>query len=384
MGKVLLFMRDACSQIKAPGEEAHSKLVEWGIRIRETFDVKNLHLTARRGHGDLEQVIHAIQQLGSSTASLHTRLSDAAMRLIRMEESLGAIHGLLRDLAAERAVSGAGASVGVGASPGARASSGARANLGAHTPAPPNSGDPTAVPHAAAVANAINNAAVAAASGGPLVPSSTAAVETNQFANYTLKDLLSGQLYWDYIDNKCAIPAIDGDKDFKRKADAKIVIDAYDAMATEMEKKTLKSPDISKPEKAAVIRQLTKLLIVYIRAALGDEAKNFGEGSVKVSSVVDAVRKAKRTSGLIISSQGVQQWRSSKAGAMLPTLPGESAVLGKRPAAAPPSGFPGRKSPRVEQSGSRAYGNESDDESDDEDGGEPVEAPQALYYEPVE
>ena len=96
MGKVLLFMRDACSQIKAPGEEAHAKLVEWGLRIRETFDVKNLHLTARRGHGDLEQVIHAIQQLGSSTASLHTRLSDAAMRLIRMEESLGAIHGLLR------------------------------------------------------------------------------------------------------------------------------------------------------------------------------------------------------------------------------------------------------------------------------------------------
>lgn len=383
MGKVLLFMRDACSQIKAPGEEAHSKLVEWGLRIRETFDIKNLHLTARRGHGDLEQVIHAIQQLGSSTASLHTRLSDAAMRLIRMEESLGAIHGLLRDLAAERAVSGAGASVGVGASPGARASSGARANLGAHTPAPPNSGDPTAVPHAAAVANAINNAAVAAASAGPaagpLVPSSTAAVETNQFANYTLKDLLSGQLYWDYIDNKCAIPAIDGDKDFKRKADAKIVIDAYDAMATEMEKKTLKSPDISKPEKAAVIRQLTKLLIVYIRAALGEEAKNFGEGSVKVSSVVDAVRKAKRTSGLIISSQGVQQWRSSKAGAMLPTLPGESAALGKRPAAAPPSGLPGRKSPRVEQSGSRAYGNESDDEdcseSDDEDGGE--SAPEA-------
>ena len=377
MGKVLLFMRDACSQIKAPGEEAHSKLVEWGLRIRETFDVKNLHLTARRGHGDLEQVIHAIQQLGSSTASLHTRLSDAAMRLIRMEESLGAIHGLLRDLAAERAVSGAGASVGAGASSGARASSAARANLGAHTPAPPNSGDPTAVPHAAAVANAINNAAVAAASAGPLVPSSTAAVETNQFANYTLKDLLSGQLYWDYIDNKCAIPAIDGDKDSKRKADAKIVIDAYDAMATEMEKKTLKSPDIGKPEKAAVIRQLTKLLIMYIRAALGDEAKNFGEGSVKVSSVVDAVRKAKRTSGLIISSQGVQQWRSSKAGAMLPTLPGESAALGKRPAAAPPSGLPGRKSPRVEQSGSRAYGNESDDESDDEDGGE-------LYYEPVE
>ena len=378
MGKVLLFMRDACSQIKAPGEEAHSKLVEWGIRIRETFDVKNLHLTARRGHGDLEQVIHAIQQLGSSTASLHTRLSDAAIRLIRMEESLGAIHGLLRDLAAERAVSGAGASVGVGASPGARASSGARANLGAHTPAPPNSGDPTAVPHAANVANAINNAAVAAASAGPLVPSSTAAVETNQFANYTLKDLLSGQLYWDYIDNKCAIPAIDGDKEIKRKADAKIVIDAYDAMATEMEKKTLKNPDIGKPEKAAVIRQLTKLLILYIRAALGEEAKNFGEGSVKVSSVVDAVRKAKRTSGLIISSQGVQQWRSSKAGAMLPTLPGESAVLGKRPAAAAASGLPGRKSPRVEQSGSRDYGNESDDESDDEDGGE------ALYYEPVE
>ena len=54
---------------------------------------------------------------------------------------------------------------------------------------------------------------------------------------------------------------------------------------------------------------------------------------VKVSSVVDAVRKAKRTSGLIISSQGLQQWRSSKAGATLPTLPGESAVLGKRPRA---------------------------------------------------
>ena len=100
---------------------------------------------------------------------------------------------------------------------------------------------------------------------------------------------------------------------------------------------------------------------------------------MKVSSVVDAVRKAKRTSGLIISSQGVQQWRSSKAGAMLPTLPGESAVLGKRPAAA--SGLLGRKSPRVEQSGSRNYGNESDDESDDEDGGE--SEPEAIY-EPVE
>ena len=165
MGKVLLFMRDACSQIKAPGEEAHAKLVEWGLRIRETFDVKNLHLTARRGHGDLEQVIHAIQQLGSSTASLHARLSDAAIRLIRIEETLGAIHGLLIGLADERAVSGAGASSGASA----------------HTPAPPNladhrspgtSSDPTAVPHAAAVAIAINSAAVAGAA-GPLVHSST-------------------------------------------------------------------------------------------------------------------------------------------------------------------------------------------------------------------
>ena len=265
------------------------------------------------------------------------------------------------------------------------ASSGAGASAGAHTPAPPNladhrspgtSSDPTAVPHAAAVAIAINSAAVAGAA-GPLVHSSTAAVETNKFANYALKGLLSGQLYLDYIDNKCTIPAILDDKDLRRKADAKIVIDAYDAMSTETEKKTLKSPDVDRPEKAAVIRQLTRLLIVYIRAALGEHAKNFGEGSVKVSSVVDALRKAKSTSGLIISSQGLQQWRSSKAGAMLPTLPGESAVLGKRPADAAASGLLGRKSPRVEQSGSRNYGNESDDESDDEDGGE-------LYYEPVE
>jgi len=360
MGKVLLHMRHACDKIKAPGDNAHDKLVEWGLRIRETFDVKNLHLTARRGHGDQEQVIHAIQQLGSSTASLHARLSDAAIRLIRIEETLGTIHSLLSRLADDvRAVSGAGAS------------------SGAHTlvpPKPPNpapdhqspgrSGDPTAVPHAASVAIAINTAEVAAASAGRLLHSSTAAVETNKFANYALKGLLSGQLYLDYIDNKCTIPAILDDKDLRRKADAKIVIDAYDAMSTETEKKTLKSPDVDRPEKAAVIRQLTRLLIVYIRAALGEHAKNFGEGSVKVSSVVDALRKAKSNSGLIISSQGLQQWRSSKAGATLPTLT-DASVLGKRPAAAAASGSLGRKSsPRVSESGPRAYGNESDEDDD--------------------
>lgn len=361
MGKVLLHMRHACDKIKAPGDNAHDKLVEWGLRIRETFDIKNLHLTARRGHGDQEQVIHAIQQLGSSTASLHARLSDTAIRLIRIEETLGTIHSLLSRLADVRAVSGAGAS------------------SGAHTPVPPKppdpapdhrspcrSGDPTAVPHAASVAMAINTAEVAAASAGRLLHSSTAAVETNKFANYSLKGLLSGQLYLDYIDNKCTIPAILDDKDLRRKADAKIVIDAYDAMSTETEKKTLKSPDVDRPEKAAVIRQLTRLLIVYIRAALGEHAKNFGEGSVKVSSVVDALRKAKSMSGLIISSQGLQQWRSSKAGATLPTLT-DASVLGKRPAAAAASGSPDRKSPRVAESGPRDYGDESDERDEDDD-----------------
>ena len=88
MHTVLHQMREAYKDtIGAPGDDAHSKLVEWGVAIKTKFDVDNLHLTDGTTHEGAMQVVQAVKSLGSSTASTQAMIADVAVRQIRMEES---------------------------------------------------------------------------------------------------------------------------------------------------------------------------------------------------------------------------------------------------------------------------------------------------------
>ena len=81
MHMVLTYMREAYIEtIAAPGEDAHFKIIELGTEIRRQFELDNLRLTARQGANGHERIIHAIQQLGSSTANLHLRVNHMAAR----------------------------------------------------------------------------------------------------------------------------------------------------------------------------------------------------------------------------------------------------------------------------------------------------------------
>jgi hypothetical protein len=96
MHHVLICMREAYSRtLGTPGEDAHSKLIEWGLAIRLKFDIDNLHLTGMEGHSGTEKTVQAVKQLGSSVASQRLALSDVAARQVRIESKLDVLIGLL-------------------------------------------------------------------------------------------------------------------------------------------------------------------------------------------------------------------------------------------------------------------------------------------------
>jgi hypothetical protein len=96
MHSVLTCMRAAFSAtIGAPGEDAHAKLVEWGVAIKTRFDVDNLHLTSKEGSSGNEKVVQAVKQLGSANASMKLQLSDIACRQVRIQPKLDQLIGLL-------------------------------------------------------------------------------------------------------------------------------------------------------------------------------------------------------------------------------------------------------------------------------------------------
>jgi hypothetical protein len=96
MHSVLTHMRTAYSAtIGAPGEDAHAKLIEWGVAIKTQFDVDNLHLVSKEGSSGNEKVVQAVKQLGSANASMKLQLSDIACRQVRIESKLDQLIGLL-------------------------------------------------------------------------------------------------------------------------------------------------------------------------------------------------------------------------------------------------------------------------------------------------
>ena len=57
MDSVLASMRDAfAAKYFKSSDDIHATLKEWGRRIKKRFDTDNLHLTTRKGHGELAQV----------------------------------------------------------------------------------------------------------------------------------------------------------------------------------------------------------------------------------------------------------------------------------------------------------------------------------------
>ena len=75
-GHVLMRMRESYECTFSAREDAHYAILAFGRDIRCQFDLDNLHMTNREGHGLGEKVITCIKQLGSSVGSTHTQIGD--------------------------------------------------------------------------------------------------------------------------------------------------------------------------------------------------------------------------------------------------------------------------------------------------------------------
>ena len=387
MSTVLYHMREAYKSIRAPGEDPHSKLVEWGDIIRCKFDVDNLHLSSDRGLDGQAKVISVVQQVGTSVAGLHARISQVADRQARIEGKIDQLITLLTSSASPAAVAAR-----LWPSP---------APAAATTPVAPAI---ASSPVAAAGIAAARVATAQSAAFGSLQPSSSKPLTTARFQEYELAGKSAGQLYLDYMANGGVLFSIKNDAKGKRSSDARKVCDAYDGMASTSEKRLLKDPKREEAEAAKVVRELTSLLVKCIKDAYKVHATEkvgarFGLDKVIVSTIVDNVRR----SDLKISEESFKQWRagggsasgsagdmagsaSGSAGDMAGSASGSAgdmaggtsaSVLGKRPR---PTHTPERGSEEEESSGESG----SDDEEDGEDYGEPCSPPGAGKDDPMD
>ena len=81
--------------IGAPSDDAHAKLIEWGIAIKTQFDIDNLHLTGRDSAEGAAKMVQAVKQLGSAHATMQGNLADIAVRQVAIENKLNQVFQLL-------------------------------------------------------------------------------------------------------------------------------------------------------------------------------------------------------------------------------------------------------------------------------------------------
>ena len=359
MHMVLTYMREAYIEtIAAPGEDAHFKIIELGTEIRRQFELDNLRLTARQGANGHERIIHAIQQLGSSTANLHLRVNHMAARQEIQDGKLDTIIGMLTSLSSGTPIATVATAAGTSSSPipiPLRAAP-PRASL-APSPAPspaPASPEPAARTFSFP---SFPSSSSSAQRSSPLVPSSMQP-RSGKFANYTLVDKRAAQLFLDTTANGGVVPQIQDDKDGKRLADANKCCDAFKAMANTTEYALLTSNQRNESEAVQIVIGLVKLLCVRIREAyifIGKEApKKFGVTPPLVSTIAENARNSK----VIVESSSFTKWRtayeSPKTTAVPPPPPPEEEDSG------PPS-----KRLRPGQDDAVMYDDRKDDEEEE-------------------
>lgn len=321
---------------------AHSKLIEWGHTMRRQFDLDNLHLDAKLAHGDSEQVIHCIKQVGSSVANSHVLLSDVAARQVNIEAhqnkidtKLDAILSLLTKLAPPSAMQASGASAAcadASSSPvlASGASAAASSSVPAGASAAASSASITAATHAAAAAAASaaasSRAAVGACAG--LVRSSDRPVVVHLLDDgpySTASPLTSGRFFLDCMTLGQRLPKALINDD-RRKSDALKVLHAYLAMADESEKQILKQDEMVRDQRQAntIVNQLTDLLVKRIRESYREHQQTpparFGKDTILFNTMVDNIRRSRLDVG---SSTRFTVWRRrlSSAGASSSSLP---------------------------------------------------------------
>ena len=298
MHSVLTCMREAYSAIGAPGEDAHAKMIEWGVAIRVKFDVDNLHLTEKQSHAGHEKVVHAVKQLGSSHASQGAQLADVAARQIRLESKLDTIIDLLSRVALPLPTSSISTS--------------------AHTVPPPS---PSAAATAATVASI---ASIAAASPTPPTTTNTAinntAPPSSNFLSpssllpvdlpYKMTKLLSGQFFLDCMGlyGGELPPAVSSDS--RRRAPTQKVLDVYKAMSTVEERTVLLDPYRDSEHAREIVKGLTKLIVKRILIAYRfysvSPPPGFETGSIYVNTLIDNLRDSK----LSVEMASLSAWRA--------------------------------------------------------------------------
>jgi len=344
MPKVLQFMRSAYGTMGAVGTNAHFELCSWSKKIMTKFNADNLQLTAKTEHSGIEQLVHAVQQLGSAIATMHTRQADIAIRQIRTEDKLDQLIALISSGAVRKASGDAALAPLAQPSPAVAAAM-------MHAPLPPNTAPPPPRPRAALPGSV------------PMVHSSTTP-EGDIPGDYEAAGKTSGRLFQDTMKAGYKVPIFKNDARSKRRSDATNVVKAYYSMATEEDRNLLLNHKQSDEQEVSKrISQLTKLLVQRIKEAYvakGEEPpKRFGQGIILINTMVDNLRN----SGLVVCANAFAAWRARPQG----SSQGSSNSAPKRAATSEPdenSPKSPRKSPR--ELAHRTYA-EGDGSSSDDD-----------------
>ena len=82
-------MRDAyAARYGKASDDIHGVLIDWGRQIKKRFDIDNLHLTARKGHGELAQVVESLKSLHEINSQQHALLVSMSARILNLESQL--------------------------------------------------------------------------------------------------------------------------------------------------------------------------------------------------------------------------------------------------------------------------------------------------------
>jgi hypothetical protein len=366
MHSVLTHMREAHRTIRAPGEDAHGKLIEWGATIKRQFIIDNLHLSGKQAHDNSAQVIHAVKQVSSSIASSHVVQFDTARRVVELELAARRIEGKLDTLISLFSGTSLASIAPVSTSPAPAAASFSAATLS------------SAIASAAAASSAataassppVSTSRAPSRTPSSLVHSSTHAAPGNDHlkGEYTLtKPKTSGRLFLDYMTLGSQLPpAIE--RDGRRRPDANRVVKAYEAMANAEEREVLHNPQRDDALANTIVKGLTELLVKRVLQSYDEcnpskKPKELSTNStVYVNTMVDNLRDSR----IFVESSSFAAWRAQPQSSAQPS--------GKRVAAVSTSS-PSRSRPQPRLGSTPPGGYEesqssSNDEDGDEDGGE--------------
>ena len=286
MDTVLASMRDAyATKYGKPADDIHGVLIEWGRKIKKRFDANNLHLTARKGHGELVQVVESLKSLNEISQQQHALLVSLNSRVIELETQLR--------------TSGAPVQQQQQPTPTQQQQQQQQPTPTPQQPTPeqPTPEQPTQPQPTPPVRPAPANTPHLlppgrGLSGGPASKYNTC-VKASRF-------------FLDCLEKDGNLPA---GLDDKRRSECAKVLSAFKAMMMP-EEADLLATETSMQAIAPTINAITCRLVTRIKEQYGSISKpvpkRFGKGEVKVNTLIDNIRDSK----LIVDSQAFAAWRA--------------------------------------------------------------------------